>query len=145
MAKERKTPKIIFQVLVYPVISKNFTTQSYKDNGESYGLTEGTMVWFWNQYLKNESDAENPYAAPIKNKNHKGLPPAFLLTAEYDPLRDEGEAYAKFLNENSVKTEYICYEGMIHGFFGMIDDVDTAKQAISDVAGAIKHAVSQRV
>ena len=59
MAKERKTPKIIFQVLVYPVISKNFTTQSYKDNGESYGLTEGTMVWFWNQYLKNESDAEN--------------------------------------------------------------------------------------
>ncbi len=145
MAKDRKTPKIIFQVLVYPVIAKNFTTQSYKDNGEAYGLTEDTMVWFWDQYLKNESDADNPYAAPIKNKNPKGLPEAFLLTAEYDPLRDEGEAYAKFLNENFVKTEYICYEGMIHGFFGMLDDVDASKQAIADVARAIKNAVSQKI
>ena len=143
MAKDRKTPKIIFQVLVYPVITKDFTTQSYKDNGESYGLTKGTMIWFWDQYLKNESDADNPYAAPIKNKNPEGLPEAFLLTAEYDPLKDEGEAYAKFLNQHSVKTEYICYEGMIHGFFGMIDDLDASKQAISDVANAIKNAPSR--
>ena len=143
MAKDRNTPKIIFQVLVYPVIAKDFTTQSYKDNGESYGLTEDTMVWFWDQYMKHEDDADNPYAAPIKNKHPEGLPEAFLLTAGYDPLKDEGEAYAKFLNNASVKTEYICYEGMIHGFFGMIDDVDAAKRAIFDVANAIKKAASR--
>src|SRR6185369_11014101 len=98
-----------------------FDTASYRENAEGYFLTKDAMVWFWNHYLRGDGDRANPYASPLRAKDLKGLPPATVITAEYDPLRDEGEAYGARLKAAGVPTRVTRYDGMIHGFFGMTD------------------------
>ena len=95
------------------------------------------MIWFWDHYLNNPKDGLNPYASPLKAKNLSGLPPALLITAEYDPLCDEGELYYKRLKASGVNCNYLCYEGMIHGFFGMSNDVDKGKDALKHATDAL--------
>ena len=85
------------------------------------------MKWYWNHYLANDADAANPYAAPMQAKDLAGLPPALVITAEFDPLRDEGKAYADRLQAAGVTTTYSRYDGMIHGFFGLPAVVDKGK------------------
>ena len=80
----------------------NFDTASYRENAEGYLLTKDAMVWFWNHYLRSAADGSNPLASPLRADNLRGLPPALVLTAEFDPLRDEGEAYAARLREAGV-------------------------------------------
>jgi len=119
MARDRGGPPLVFQLLVYPVTNAEFDTPSYRDNGEGYLLTREAMQWFWNHYCPSVDERRNPLASPMAEKNLAGLPPALVLTAEYDPLRDEGEAYAKRLQAAGVATEHVRYDGLIHGFFAM--------------------------
>src|SRR5207245_11674540 len=94
MARDRRGPPIAFQVLVYPVLDFNFETASYRENAEGYSLTRAGMQWSWNHYLSTPDEGRHPYASPFRAADLTGLPPALVITAEYDPLRDEGEAYA---------------------------------------------------
>lgn len=136
-ARDDGGPKIAFQFFVYPVIEDNFETVSYIDNGEGYILTKRVMKWFWAHYLSKPEDASNPYVCPIKANDLSGLPPALMITAEYDPLRDEGEAYAKKLADSGMQVEYKCYEGMIHTFLG-IDGLEKGEEAINQIARGLR-------
>jgi acetyl esterase len=92
------------------------------------------MMWFWRHYLAHPEDGSSPMASPLRAKSVARLPPATILTAEFDPLRDEGEAYAKRLAEAGVPTTLRRYEGMIHGFFSMPDAIDRARLAVAEAA-----------
>lgn len=129
MALDRGGPSIIHQLLVYPVIDRNFSTSSYEKNAAGYLLSREMMVWFWDQYLGDDADATNPYVAPLNLDTHANLPPATVITAEYDPLRDEGASYAQCLKEAGVRVKHFDYSGMIHGFFGLWWVMDTARDA----------------
>ena len=140
MARDRANPDLAFQLLVYPMTSLDFETPSYLDNADGYLLTRDSMKWYWDQYLGASDDPNHPYAVPSKAGNFKALPPALVITAEFDPLRDEGEAYAKNLEAAGVPTTCTRYDGMIHGFFGMPAAMDKGAQAISEAAAAMKKA-----
>ena len=142
MARDRGGLSVGFQLLVYPVTDRDFSTVSYSQNGDDYQLTRDGMIWFWDHYLANAADAANPYAAPLRAQDLEGLPPALVITAEYDPLRDEGEAFAHRLEAAGVPTACTRYDGMIHGFFGMFAAVDKGKQAIEQASAALKSALA---
>ena len=144
MARDRGGPPLVFQLLIYPVIAAAFDTQSYRDNAEGYLLTAGDMRWFWNHYLATPADAANPYAAPLSACTLGGLPPALVITAEFDPLRDEGELYAHRLEEASVPVRLTRYDGMIHGFFGMGHIMDKARAAVQESCANLRLAYSRR-
>ena len=140
MSRDRGGCDLVFQLLVYPVTERNFDNVSYTDNGEGYSLTRAGMIWFWDHYLSEEADATNPYAAPMHAADLGGLPPALVITAEYDPLRDEGEAFAQKLREAGVPTVCTRYDGMIHGFFGMVAAVDKSREAVGQAASCLREA-----
>ena len=103
-------------------------------------LTTPMMEWFWNHYLHESGDGKNPLASPLRAADLSGLPGATVITAEYDPLRDEGEAYAARLDESGVKTRLTRYDGMFHGFFGMGAAMDKARLAMDEACGAMRSA-----
>ncbi|MBU8919354.1 alpha/beta hydrolase [Bacillus sp. FJAT-29953] len=142
MAREKGGPSFAYQMLIYPVTNHAYDTDSYRDNAEGYFLTKNTMVWFWNHYLRNEEDGQNPYASPLLAEDLSGLPPALVITAGFDPLRDEGEAYAERLKAAGVPVEATRYDGMIHGFFWMPGVLAEAHNAINQAANALKQAFS---
>ncbi|MEO8540408.1 MAG: alpha/beta hydrolase [bacterium] len=117
MARDAGGPAIAYQALIYPVTNHSYDTGSYSANADGYLLTKDSMVWFWNHYLNDESDGQHPKASPLRLSDHSSLPPAYVITAEFDPLRDEGEAYAKRLRESGVEVEAKRFDGQIHGFF----------------------------
>jgi acetyl esterase len=118
MARDRGRPHIRYQLLIVPVTNYAFDTASYGENGEGYVLTKEEMEWFWDHYLATPADGANPYASPLRAPDFRGLPPALVMTAEYDPLRDEGRAYAERLREARVPVFYQCRKGMVHMFQG---------------------------
>jgi acetyl esterase len=134
MARDAGGPAIKYQALVYPVTHHNYETASYTENAEGYLLTKSSMVWFWGHYLRTEDDGRHHKASPILHESLANLPPALVITAEYDPLRDEGEAYAKKLKEAGVKVEAKRYDGQIHGFYAnpAIDDGTAAARLVGD-------------
>jgi acetyl esterase len=136
MARDRRGPGIALQVLVYPVTNHSFTSGSYRDCGAGYGLATEEMKWFWDHYLRSPADGENAYASPVRAAVLAGLPPAFVLTAEYDPLRDEGEDYGMRLKQAGVPTKVVRYQGMIHGFFTL----PFGGEGRRDVAEALREA-----
>ena len=138
MARDQDDRRIALQVLVYPVTDNNFNTSSYLNYGEGYSLTRDLMIWFWNHYLGNKENAGQPYASPLRAENLSNLPDALILTAEYDPLCDEGESYAKKLQKSGVNVTLTRYDGMIHGFFRMTSKLDKAKGALTQVTDEIK-------
>lgn len=140
MARDRGGPPLVHQLLVYPVTDSACDTASCRENAEGYFLTLDMMRWFWRHYLNSDSDGENPYAAPLRARDLRGLPPALVLTAEFDPLRDEGEAYAARLRDAGVPVQLKRYDGMIHGFFGMSGLLDRAREAIQDAAAGLQTA-----
>lgn len=142
MARDRKGPGLVLQLLVYPVTDSSLDTPSYSENAQGYLLTREAMQWFWNHYVRDTADRENPYAAPLRAQQLAGLPPALVITAEFDPLRDEGEAYGARLREAGVPTQVTRYDGMIHGFFGMTMLLDKAKTAMNEAVTALRQAWS---
>ncbi len=140
MARDRRGPPLAFQLLIYPVIDRDFQTRSYLDNAKGYLLTRAGMVSNWEMYLSSEADAANPYAAPLQAKDFRRLPPALVVTAEFDPLRDEGEAYARRLIEAGVPATSTRYDGMVHGFLSYHEVADAGRQALAESAAALRAA-----
>lgn len=142
-ARDNNGPRISFQALIYPVTDTDLTTPSYRENEDGFMLTKAGMEWFLGHYLgKNLALAADPLVAPMKAENLQGLPPALVITAEYDPLRDEGEAYAGRLHQAGVAVDCRRYDGVIHGFFGMTDFVQSAVDAMDLVASQIRRHLS---
>ncbi len=138
MARDRGGPPLAFQLLIYPVTAADFDNASYRDNGEGYMLSRRGMQWFWDQYVPDADQRREPYAAPLAADDLSGLPPALVQTAEYDPLRDEGEAYAAALEAAGVDVSAPRYDGLIHGFFGMQDAVAAARPALAEAVAALR-------
>lgn len=141
LARDGGGPAIAFQALVYPVTNYDFSTASYRDNAEGYLLERDSMEWFWGHYLRSEADGASTKASPLRHTNLAGLPPAIVLTAEFDPLRDEGEAYAKRMRAAGVPVEARRYDGQIHGFFAN-PAIDDGSEAARHVGKAIARAFS---
>ena len=137
MARDNNGPAIKFQGLIYPATNMNMITQSHEDFAEGHILTAKSMDWFQDHYLNSAQDREDWRASPIKHDNHGDLPPAFVVTAGHDPLRDEGKAYADLMSEAGVDVTYTCYDGQIHGFFTMAKVIDESDVAIDEIAAAI--------
>lgn len=142
MARDRKGPALRHQLLIYPVTDADFETASYRDNADGYLLTRGDMQWFWNHYVPDSRQRRDPYAAPLRAADLAGLPPATVQTAEYDPLRDEGEAYAKRLRAAGVTTTLTRYDGQIHGFAAMFEIFDAGKRALEESSAALRKALA---
>jgi acetyl esterase len=126
-------PALCGQLLMYPVTDYHTPgTPSYAENAEGYGLTRATMEWFWAHYLKDAAEAAHPYVSPLRAPDLSRLPRALIVTAEYDPLRDEGEIYAERLQAAGVPTRLIRYDGVNHGFMNWVGAVDKAGAAMND-------------
>ena len=145
MSRDRGGPPLAFQLVVYPMVNRDFDTESYRSNADGYLLTRDSMIWYWNHYMGAETDTTNPYAVPLQAGDLGKLPSALVITAEYDPLRDEGDAYADRLRAAGVPTVSSRYDGMIHGFFGMSAVLDRGKQAMSEACTALTRAFAGSV
>jgi acetyl esterase len=132
---------LALQVLIYPATNCGFDTRSYRDNTEGPALTAAQMRWYWAQYVQDAARADEPDCSPLRAHELARLPPALVLSAEYDPLRDEGEAYARRLDEAGVAVTLRRYEGLIHGFIRMPALITRADGAIDDVAAAVRSAL----
>lgn len=140
MARDRGAPKINYQLLIYPVTAPARGTEfaSYQENADGYLLTKASMEWFWDHYLASPDDARNAYASPLLASDLTGLPPAMVVTAEFDPLRDEGIAYARRLQEAGVKVKSSHYEGAIHGIFWMAGALERGRQLMDEVGNELR-------
>ena len=142
MAGDRGAPSLAYQLLLYPVTNHSFDTESCQQNGEDYLLTKDSMVWFWDHYLENDEAGNAPYASPLQAKYVNSPPPGLVITAEFDPLRDEGEAYGKRLQDAGADIKISRYDGTIHGFFSFFH-LDAQKKALAEVAEELKAAFAQ--
>jgi acetyl esterase len=142
MARDRGGPAIALQVLQCPVIEFSFDRPSHKENAEGFGLTTRTMRWYWGHYLGDDtSRGLEPYASPSRAADLAGVAPALIITAEFDVLRDEAEAYAQRLWECGVPAVCTRYLGMTHAFAGMFLTMEAARLAVVQMADAIRTAV----
>jgi len=141
MARDREGPALCYQVLIYGETDYYKPgTASYATYSEGYGLTREDMIWFWDQYLARPEDSMHSYAAPLRATDLSGLPPALIITAEYDPVRDEAEHYALRLQQAGVQVQLSRYAGMIHGFFRMFALFEQSLVALAEVADALRMA-----
>ena len=142
-SRDEHGPRIALQAMVYPVTDlSSFDTPSYLEFAAGYQLTKSEMEWFRDHYLRNMDDARHPHASPLLAGDLSGLPPALIITAECDPLRDEGEAYGKRLAEAGAPVTCTRYAGMIHPFFSLSGAIPQAFDAIQQVADAVRSAGS---
>ncbi len=136
-ARDRKGPAIAMQVLIYPVTDSDVNTASYTSSENQLMLNRDSMIWFWDHYAPDPATRTHPDASPLRADSLAGLPPAVVLTAEYDPLRDEGEAYAARLKEAGVPVELKRHAGQMHGFFTLLM-LPGSTEALDQVVAAIK-------
>ncbi len=134
LARDEGGPGYCAQLLVYPATDMLMRFPSHAANGSGYRLTRSAIAWFICGYLRQGEDMNDFRASPLLAAKHDRLPPALVITAEFDPLVDEGKAYAQKLSESGVEVEYRCYEGMIHGFFAMPGAVDASRDALAQAA-----------
>jgi acetyl esterase len=139
-ARDAGAPRLALQVLVYPVTDCDMTTPSYRENGDGYLLTETQMRWFFSCYTRGDVDPTDWRICPLRARDLSGVAPAFVVTAEFDPLRDEGERYAVRLGEAGVPVQKYRYDGMVHAFFGLSAVFDHGRDAIERTARALRHA-----
>jgi acetyl esterase len=137
--RDEAGPALCGQLLIYPVTDYHTPgTPSYQENAEGYGLTRDTMRWFWHHYINDPKDAVQPYASPLRARDFSGLPPALVVTAEYDPLRDEGERYADKLRAAGTSCVLSRWRGMNHGFFFWVGLVDKADEAMAETCAWLR-------
>jgi acetyl esterase len=134
--RDRGGPPIAFQALIYPVTDADLDNSSYRAEENQLMLTRDSMIWFWDHYLPDTERRVEPDASPLRAKDFAGLPPAIVLTAEYDVLRDEGEAYADRLQEAGVPVDRFRTPGQMHGFFTLLM-VPGHEEAIEQIATSL--------
>jgi acetyl esterase len=144
LARDRHGPKLAYQLLAYPVADNDFDRPSYVELATGYMLTRDSMRYFWEAYCAAPADADSPYMAVLR-ADLAGLPPALVLTAEYDPLRDEGDILAEKLRAAGVEVEHIRYPGMIHGFFNVGTMVKMGDEAVEKAARSMAAALATAV
>lgn len=138
MARDDDGPPIAAQVLVYPPTRVNADTDSMRDNRDPMFFNAISAGWFWEQYLTGPADERSPLASPLDAADHSGLPAALVMTAEYCPLRDEGDAYADALERAGVPVDHHYYENLPHGFLAMAAVLDTARDAMALIAAFLR-------
>ena len=138
LARNEGYPKLGFQLLVYPCVAPEPETRSHHEFSEGYLLTRRTITWFFKQYLRTQKDTKDIRYAPLVESDLSNLPPALVIIAGFDPLRDEGVSYAQALIEGGNRVKLSNYEGMIHGFYLMGKVLDAANDAISESAREMK-------
>ena len=141
MARDRGGPSLVHQLLVYPVTDAPGETGSYRDNAEGYFLTAAAMRWFWNHYTGASENSLDAYACPLRATNLRGLPPALVITAEFDPLRDEGEAYAARLREAGVPVLTYRAHGHVHGSSYLTRFLPSARRAVGWTTDVLRRGV----
>jgi acetyl esterase len=141
LARDAGGPAIRVQALLYPVTDTNTETASYRDFAEGFLLTRDSMRWFFDHYVRSEADAADWRLSPLRAPSLAGLPPAVVVTAGFDPLHDEGEAYAARLRASGVRVDAVCYGGMVHGFVPMGRLIQTGNHAVSLVANCLRRAM----
>lgn len=137
-ARDEGGPAVASQVLIYPITDMDFDRGSYEANAEGYFLTRDMMRWFMAQYLGHEESVKDSNVCPLHAESLRDLPPALVITAEYDPLCDDGEVYAEALLAAGVKTELVRFSGMIHGFVSLAEMIDDGKAAIAMTGRKLK-------
>lgn len=142
LARDRGGPEIARQLLLYPMLDPACATESYRENADGYFTTAAHLRWYWRQYL-GEHDVADPYVNPLA-ADLAGLPPAHIVTAEFDPLRDEGEDYGQRLRQAGVAADIQRYDGMFHGFMSMADHLPEAVRANAAAYAAVRAAHAER-
>jgi acetyl esterase len=142
MARDRGGPTLKFQLLIYPVVDFDDDSPSMREYGQNHFLTHESMAWFAASYFATAADRRAPYASPWYASDLRGLPAAMVMTAECDPLCDQGEAYARKLQSAGVAVEVKRYDGMIHPFISLAGIVDGGRTAIADAASAVRQALT---
>lgn len=143
MARDRHGTMPVYQVLVYPITNYGFDTPSYIENANAKPLNKPMMQWFFQKYLRTPADGANPYVSILRSPNLKGLPPATVITAQIDPLRSEGKAYADRLRSSGIPVVYKNYTGVTHEFFGMGAVEEKARAAEQLAAQGLRTAFSK--
>ncbi len=141
--RDESGPAIQFQLLIYPGTDLRGKYPSHDENAEGYFLTRDSLDWFCAQYLRDDSDRDHPWASPALASDLSNLPPALIITAEFDPLRDEGAEYAARLGKAGVTAQVSCYSGAIHGFFGAATEIGRA--ALSESSTALNEALRPKL
>ncbi|WP_137284208.1 alpha/beta hydrolase [Halorussus salinisoli] len=131
-------PDLARQFLLYPITDYAFDTDSYAENGDGPLLTESDMQWFWDSYLRSEVDGANPYASPLRAPDLSGLPPATVVTCGFDPLRDEGVAYAGRLESAGVEVRHDHHPDQPHGFLSTSESVSAADEALDELGSELR-------
>lgn len=140
MARDRTGPKLVYQLLIYPATDMRMNTASMEENAAGPLLTRASMDWFIGYYLRGEKDKTDPLASPLLASDLRGLPPAFIITAEADPLRDEGEDYGRKLAEAGVPVDVKRFAGMPHGFFSFAAALPAGQEAMADTTSRLRKA-----
>jgi acetyl esterase len=140
MGRDRGARAPVFQLLVCPATDHEFESASMLAYGDGYVMERADLRWCWHHYLSSPADAHNPYAAPLRAASLEGLPPTLVITAELDPLRDQGEAYARRLEEAGCGVTLTRYPGMVHSFVDFEGTLDAAGDALDQSARALRSA-----
>ena len=139
VARDRGQPRIVFQLLAVPVTDLRYGAASHEEFAEGYGLTKADMEWYARHYIRTDADTDDPYASVLR-ADLRGVPAALVITAECDPLRDDGEAYAKKLADLGIAARGKRYPAMFHGFLAFPELVPEARQAYDDAGKALREA-----
>jgi acetyl esterase len=140
LARKRGGPQIVFQLLVYPPVDHRAATGSAAEPRERPFFGPDDLAWCWAHYLADPEDGDDPLASPLRAPSLEGLPPALVITAELDPVRDEAERYAARLAGSGVPTELVRFDGAVHGFFSLAGGLDATREAQAAAASALSRA-----
>ena len=139
-ARDEGGPALAFQLLVYPSVDLEMSYPSVRENGEGHFLYATDLAWFSEHYTAGH-DRRDPYVSPLYAADHAGLPPAYIVTAEYDPLRDEGEAYGLLLEKAGVPVQVRRWDGQMHAFFTVVGVYEAAEPALREAVAALRTAL----
>lgn len=143
LARDRGFDAISHQLLIYPSLSNDFQKESFQKYDEDYFMTLPDVKWFWNHYLSREVDRRNPYAVPLEACDFSDLPPATVVTAEYDTLRDDGIDYVERLRNAAVPVKHLHYDSVIHGFIHLHNELDKGRECLSTLGDRLQSVLGE--